>query len=139
MYNYQHYLHRCRKDFPLIKLQISLRKFWFRFNKSWKAEFWKENALSIFFISPLLSLTGFSLGMNIFHFEAFPLSAWKSRFQATDLHIFGLVGKALAHRWYVNVYLTLKRDCGLRQIEKSPKIISYHIISSYHHIISYYI
>jgi hypothetical protein len=26
---------------------------------------------SIFFISPLLSLTGFSLGMNIFHFEAF--------------------------------------------------------------------
>jgi hypothetical protein len=29
----------------------------------------------IFFISPLLSLTGFSLCMNIFHFKAFALSA----------------------------------------------------------------
>jgi hypothetical protein len=27
------------------------------------------------FISPFLCLTDFSLGMNIFHFEAFPLSA----------------------------------------------------------------
>jgi hypothetical protein len=42
-----------------------------------------------------MSLTGFSLGMYIFHFEAFPLSAGKSRFQfqATNLHTFGLVGK----------------------------------------------
>jgi hypothetical protein len=43
-----------------------------------------------------MSLTGFSLGMNIFHFEAFPLSALKSRFQVTNLHIFGLVAKVLA-------------------------------------------
>jgi hypothetical protein len=34
----------------------------------------------IIIISPFMSLTGFSLGMNIFHFEAFPLSAEKSRF-----------------------------------------------------------
>jgi hypothetical protein len=75
-------------------------------------------------------LTGFSLGMNIFHFEAFPLSAWKSRFQATDLHKFGLVGNALAHM-VLNVCLTLKRDCGLRQTKKVQK--------SYHHIIILYI
>jgi hypothetical protein len=31
--------------------------------------------------------------MNFFQFEAFPLSAGKSRFQATNLLIFGLVGK----------------------------------------------
>jgi hypothetical protein len=32
-------------------------------------------AIFLFFISPFMSLTGFSLGMNIFHFEAIPLSA----------------------------------------------------------------
>jgi hypothetical protein len=40
-----------------------------------------------------MSLIGFSLGMNIFHFEAFPLSAGKYRFQATNIEIFGLVKK----------------------------------------------
>jgi hypothetical protein len=39
--------------------------------------------------------------MNIFHFKAFALSAWKSRFQTTNLHIFGLVGKVLARRWFL--------------------------------------
>jgi hypothetical protein len=55
----------------------------------------------IIIISPFMSLTGFSLGMNIFHFEAFPLSALKSRFQVTNLHIFGLVGKVLARKWFL--------------------------------------
>jgi hypothetical protein len=45
----------------------------------------------VLFISPFMSLTGYNLGMNIFHFEAFPVSSWKSR----------LVGKALAHRWFL--------------------------------------
>jgi hypothetical protein len=41
-------------------------------------EFWTlvyQDFLITVFISPFMSLTGFSLGMNIFHFEAFPLSA----------------------------------------------------------------
>jgi hypothetical protein len=48
------------------------------------------------FISPSMPLTGLSLEMYIFHFEAISLSTLHSyhRFQATDLHKFGLVGKA---------------------------------------------
>jgi hypothetical protein len=33
-----------------------------------------------------MSLTGFSLGIKIFHFEGFPLSVLKHRFQVTNLH-----------------------------------------------------
>jgi hypothetical protein len=82
-----------------------------------------------------MSLTGFSLGMNIFHFEAFPLSAWKSRFQATDLHKFELVGKALAHRWFLTYVWPLNGTVVCARLKKSKNhIISYHIIS-YHHTI----
>jgi hypothetical protein len=49
-----------------------------------------------------MSLTGLSLGINIFHFETFPLSALKSRFQETNLHMFGLVGKVLARSWFLS-------------------------------------
>jgi hypothetical protein len=48
-----------------------------------------------------MSLTGFTIGMNIFHFEDFPLSEWKSRVQATDLHKFELFEKVLAHEWFL--------------------------------------
>jgi hypothetical protein len=43
-----------------------------------------------------MSLTGLSLEMYIFHFVHAYL-----RFQTTDLHKFGLVGKALAYRWFL--------------------------------------
>jgi hypothetical protein len=48
-----------------------------------------------------MSLNSFSLGMNIFHFEAFTLSTGKSRFQTTNPHIFGLVGKVLTRIWFL--------------------------------------
>jgi hypothetical protein len=43
-----------------------------------------------------MSLTGLSLEMYIFHFVHSYL-----RFKATHLHKFGLVGKALARRWFL--------------------------------------
>jgi hypothetical protein len=49
------------------------------------------------FISPFMSLIGFGLGMIFF----FTLSAGKSRFQTTNPHIFMLVGKVLARRWFL--------------------------------------
>jgi hypothetical protein len=62
----------------------------------------------IFFISPfIVSLNG----MNNFRLEAFPLSAGKSRFQATNLQKFGLVGKILVLRWFL--FFTIVWDCGL--------------------------
>jgi hypothetical protein len=67
-----------------------------------------------------MSLTGFSLGMNNFHLEAFPLSALKSRFQfqETNLHIFGLVGKVLARKWFLSLFFTMDWDCGSRRIQE---------------------
>jgi hypothetical protein len=47
-----------------------------------------------------MSLTGLSLEIYIFHFEAISLSLYL-RFQATDLHKLGLVGKVLARRWFL--------------------------------------
>jgi hypothetical protein len=61
----------------------------------------KPNGFLLVFISPFMYLTGFSLGIHFFHFEDIPLSALKYRFQATHLHIFGLVGKILARRWFL--------------------------------------
>jgi hypothetical protein len=53
---------------------------------------------------PLYFFDRFSLGMNIFHFEAVLLSALKPRFQATDLQKFGLIGKALARIWFYCIF-----------------------------------
>jgi hypothetical protein len=75
----------------------NIQKWWF--DPKWRIKisfFYKTMRVSNIFISPLMSLTGFSLGMTIFHLEAFPLSALKSRFQVTNLHIIGLVRKILA-------------------------------------------
>jgi hypothetical protein len=72
--------------------------------------------LKLIFISPFMSYIGFSLGMNISHFEAFPLSVGKSRFQANNLHIFGLVRKVLTCRWFL---FHFDHGLGLRE---SPKM-----------------
>jgi hypothetical protein len=57
-------------------------------------------------------------------------SLWGNlRFQATDLHKFGLVGKVLARRWF----LAQKWDCHLRQIKKVQK--SYNIYHTIYNLV----
>jgi hypothetical protein len=72
-----------------------------------------------------MSLTGFSLGMNIFHFEAFPLYALKFRFQVTNLHIFG----SLERSWPKNgSYCIFDYGLGLwpaPDSKESPKMYNF--------------
>jgi hypothetical protein len=54
------------------------------------------------------------------------------RFQATDLHTFRLVGKALAHKWFLTYVWPWNGTVVCARLKKSKNhIISYHIIS-YH-------
>jgi hypothetical protein len=74
-----------------------------------------------------MSLTSLSFEMYICLFEAMSYFDHISGSKRPIFTNFGLVGKALAHRWFY-VCLTLKWDFGLRQIKKVQK-------SSYHHTI----
>jgi hypothetical protein len=99
--------------------------------------------LDVFIISLSMSLTGLSLEMSGQGSEKYT-SLWDNllvhsylRFQATDFHKFGLVWKALAHRWFLT-YVWPENGTVCARLKKS-KIHHHHIIIISYHIISYYI